>query len=57
MLKSPPANEKRAPRTANTDEDIEKGKTAAKPKPGWLAEEKERSRSSSQENGRNKNEK
>ena len=57
MLKSPPANEKRAPRTANTDEDIEKGRTAPKPKPGWLAEEKERSRSSSRENGRNKNEK
>lgn len=58
MLKSPPANEKRTtPRTANRDEDLEKGKTAPKPKPGWLAKEKERSRSSSRENGGNKNEK
>jgi len=55
MLKSPPANEKRTPRTANRCEDIEKGQTSPKPKPDWV--EKSRSRSSSRENGGNKNEK
>jgi len=57
MLKSPPANEQRAPRTANKDEDLEKGRKAPKPKPGWLAEEKDRSRSSSREPEGDKNKK
>jgi hypothetical protein len=57
MLKSPPTNEHRAPRTSKRDEDLEKGGETPKPKPGWLAEEKDRSRSSSRENGGNKNKK
>jgi len=56
MLK-PPTNEHRAPRVAKKDEDLEKGREALKPKPGWLAEEKERSRSSSRENEGKKNRK
>lgn len=48
MLKSPPANASRSPGTINKDVDLEKGKNA-KPKPGWLAQERERSRSSSRE--------
>jgi len=54
MLKSPPANKTRTPRTTNRDEDLEKGNMTSKPKPGWLAEEKGRSRSSSREDGANK---
>ena len=57
MLKSPSTNDQRAPRNVNRDEDIEKGKAAPKPKPGWLAEEKDRSRSSSRENGSKKSKK
>jgi hypothetical protein len=57
MLKSPPTNEDRAPRNAKRDEDLEKGGEAPKTKPSWLAEEKDRSRSSSRENGGNKNKK
>jgi len=53
MLKSPPANGSRTPAKKDKDIDLEKGKHSG-PKPGWLAEEKERSRSSSREDDKSK---
>jgi len=53
MLKSPPANTSRTPAKKEKDVDLEKGKLPG-PKPGWLAEEKERSRSSSREDDKSK---